>query len=182
MSDGETLHTETLHSGRMLHLVRETVVLPNGHQTTLELVRHPGAAAVVPVDATGDVLLVRQYRHATGGYLLEVPAGKLDPGEEPEICARRELIEETGFRATRVIPLGVIWPTPGFCDERIWLYAAFGLLPDRQATEPDEVLALERLPWAEAVERAEDGRIEDAKSVCALLRARRHLQSGAYRP
>jgi ADP-ribose pyrophosphatase len=147
------------------------VRLPNGHLCDLELIRHPGAAAVVPVDDDGEVVLVRQYRHAVGDWLLEVPAGKLDSGEPPEQCAARELEEETGLRASALIPLGSIWTTPGFTDERIWLFLAQGLVPTRQALQRDEVLRVERMPLRDAVALAEGGGIADAKSVCALLRA-----------
>ena len=117
------------------------------------------------------MLLVRQYRHATGGWLLEVPAGKLDPGEGPEVCARREVEEETGVRPGRLISLGWIWTAPGFTDERIWLYLATDLQAGRQDLQPDELLRVERLPLAEAVARARSGELTDAKSVCSILRA-----------
>jgi ADP-ribose pyrophosphatase len=119
--------------------------------------------------------MIRQYRHATGGFILEVPAGKLDGGEDPEVCARREVEEETGHRAGHLEPLGWIWTTPGFTDERIWLYLARDLTATEQRLEDDEVLTVERVPIAEAVDRAARGTIADGKSVCALLRAGRAL-------
>lgn len=161
--------------GRMIGVTVDAVTLPNGRTVDLEIVRHPGAAAVVPVDADNNVVLVRQVRYAAGGWLLEVPAGKLDEGEAPEACAARELQEETGYRAKKLIPMGRIWTSPGFTDERIWLFLATELEPVPQALEADEVLTIERLPLREALERALRGEIEDAKSVCALLRAPRHL-------
>ena len=160
-----------VHDGRIVKLDLEEVHLPNGNVVTLEIVRHRGAAAVVPVDDDGRVVLIRQYRHATKGYLLEVPAGTLDPGETPEACALREVEEETGLRAAHLDPLGFIWTTPGFTDERIWLYRATGLTPTAAAHESDEIITVERLPLDEAVRRALAGEITDAKSVCALLRA-----------
>ncbi|HJQ99854.1 MAG TPA: NUDIX hydrolase [Candidatus Polarisedimenticolaceae bacterium] len=160
-----------VHDGRIVKLDVEEVHLPNGNVVTLEIVRHRGAAAVVPVDDEGRAVLVRQYRHATKGYLLEVPAGTLDPGEAPEACALREVGEETGLRAERLDPLGFIWTTPGFTDERIWLYRATGLTETAVAHESDEIITVERLPLDEAVRRALAGDITDAKSVCALLRA-----------
>jgi ADP-ribose diphosphatase len=160
-----------VHDGRIVKLDIEEVELPNGKQATLEIVRHPGAAAVLPLDGD-DVVLVRQYRHATGGWLLEVPAGKLDrPGELPEACARRELQEETGLTAAHVTSLGWIWTTPGFSDEKIWLFLARDLTLARAGLQDDEVLTVERLPFREAVRRALSGEIVDAKSICALLRA-----------
>ncbi|HEY8022417.1 MAG TPA: NUDIX hydrolase [Thermoanaerobaculia bacterium] len=172
---GERLDSREIFRGRTVRLDVDRVRLPNGQVMDFELLHHPGAAAVVPVDGDGRVLLVRQYRYATGGWLLEVPAGKLDPGEAPETCARREVEEETGHRARDLQPLGWIWTTPGFTDEKIWLYLASGLEATRQTLGRDEVLTVERLPLAEAVAKAAAGEIHDAKSACALLRAGRRL-------
>ncbi|HYG65532.1 MAG TPA: NUDIX hydrolase [Thermoanaerobaculia bacterium] len=171
---GERLGSREIFRGRTVHLDVDHVRLPNGNEMDLELIHHPGAAAVVPV-LEGDVLMVRQYRYATGGWLLEVPAGKLDPGESPKSCAFREVEEETGYRPTDLQPLGWIWTSPGFTDEKIWLYLATGLTATRQQLGKDEVLSLERLPLREAIDKAARGEIHDAKSVCALLRAARHL-------
>lgn len=169
------LRSKPVHRGRVLYLHVDTVRLPNGEVVELEIVRHRGAAAVVPLDADGSVWLVRQYRYATGGLLLEVPAGKLDGGEAPEACARREVEEEVGRRPGRLEPLGFVWTTPGFTDERIWLYLATDLAAAEQRLERDEWLTVERMPLEEALRLAEDGTIADAKSVCALLRAGRKL-------
>ena len=160
-----------VYDGRIVKLDVEEVRIPNGNLVTLEIIRHRGAAAVVPVDEEGRAVLIRQYRHATSGYLLEVPAGTLDPGEAPEACALREVEEETGLRAAHLTSLGWIWTTPGFTDEKIWLYLATGLTPTAQAHESDEVITVERLPLAEAAQMAASGEITDGKSVCALLRA-----------
>lgn len=175
---GIRLGGREIYRGRVLDLAVDRVRLPNGREMEVELIRHRGAAAVVPlVAAVGgeEVLLVRQYRHATGGWLLEVPAGTLDGGEQPEICARREVEEETGHWAADLVELGWIWSSPGFCDEKIWLFLARGLEPTRQRLEADEVLAVERLGLAAAVRMAARGEIHDAKSVAALLRAGAHL-------
>jgi ADP-ribose pyrophosphatase len=171
MSRAERLDSRRVYSGRIVGLSVDRVRLPNGTECELELVRHPGAAAIVPVDDDGQVLLVRQYRYATGGWLLEVPAGTLGPGETPEACAAREVEEETGVRADRLVPMGWIWTTPGFTDEKIWLYLARGLTPARQGLDADEVLTVERLPLPAAVDLAVRGGIDDAKSISALLRA-----------
>lgn len=165
------LDKRTAFDGRILTLSVDRVEMPNGRVTELEVIRHPGATAMVPLTEQGAVLLLRQYRYATGDWLLEVPAGKLDVGEEPEDCARRELEEETGYRPEELIPLGWIWTTPGFTDEKIHLYLARDLHPAQQSLETDEVLTVEKLPFQEAVAMARDGRICDGKSVCALLRA-----------
>ncbi len=175
MSDGERLERRSIYKGSIVDLSVDRVRLPNGHVMDLELIRHRGAAAVVPVDAERNVLLVRQYRYASGGWLIEVPAGKLDGGEPPETCAAREVEEETGHRALKLTPMGWIWTTPGFTDERIWLYLATGLEPTRTNLQPDEVLTVERMPLDRAVELAARGEIRDAKSVCALLRVPRFL-------
>lgn len=176
MSDAaEVLSREEIYSGRVVHLEVEEVRLPGGARTRLELVRHGGAAAIVPLTAEGEVVLVRQYRHATGGWLLEIPAGVLEPGEAPDACARREVEEETGLRAGRLDALGWIWSTPGFADERIWLFLARDLVAGRQALDADEEISLVRLPLAEAVAMAAGEAIVDAKSVCGILRAARLL-------
>ena len=171
MTDGKTLEARKVYGGRVVNLTVQTVRLPTGATVELEIVAHPGAAAAVALDGDGDVLLVRQYRHATGGWLLEVPAGKLDGGEDPEDCASREVEEEVGQRPGRLTPLGWIWTTPGFTDEKIWLYLATELIPSRQSLQADEALSVEKVPFAQAVAMAIDGTIVDAKSVCALLRA-----------
>ena len=126
-------------------------MLPNGRTTTLDLIRHPGAAAVVPFLDDDHVLLIRQFRHAAGGTILEVPAGKLEPGEEPIVCAGRELAEETGKRAGRIEPLGSILTTPGFTDEQIHLFAAFDLEDVPQALDDDEIIEQAPMPLEPAL-------------------------------
>ena len=166
-----------VYKGKVVHLFVETVTLPNGYTTALEVIHHPGAAAVVPFVTADEILLVRQYRHAAGGYLLEIPAGKLDHGEAPETCAARETEEETGFRAGRLAKLGAILTTPGFTDEIIHLVAGYDLVPTAAALEPDEDLTVLRLPFDEAVARVERGEIQDAKTMSALLLAARRRGS-----
>ena len=178
MDDAKKLDSRSVFDGRVVQLTVERVRLPNGEVCELEMIRHPGAAAVVPVDRQNRVLLVRQYRHATGGWIVEVPAGKLDPGEEPASCAAREVAEETGFRPGRLVPMGWIWTTPGFTDEKIWLFLALELQPVPQALERDEVLSVARLPLADAIDQATRGEIRDAKSIAALLRAPHFLGNG----
>jgi ADP-ribose pyrophosphatase len=171
----EILDKRSIHDGRVVKLGLERVRLPNGKTTELEIIRHQGAAAVVPLDADGNVLLVRQYRHAVGAWILEVPAGKLDPGEAPEACAIRETEEEVGMKAGRLDPLGPIWTTPGFTDEKIWLFLARDLTPGRQALEEDEALEVEKMALSEAIDRLDAGEISDSKSVISLLMTERLL-------
>ena len=176
MDDMRVLERRPIFAGKVVDLAVERVELPNGNTTELEIVRHPGAAAVVPVRADGEVLLVRQYRHAAGQWLLEVPAGTLEPGETPENCASREIQEEVGVRGNRLDPLGWLWTTPGFTDEKIHLFLARDLEAVSQALEDDEVLSIAHMPLATAVGKAHDGEICDAKSICALLRADQFLR------
>jgi len=166
-----------VYRGRIVHLTTETVVLPNGHEMELEIVRHPGASAVVPLDAGGEVVLIRQYRHAVGGFIYEVPAGKLGPDEPPELCASRELTEEAGVMAGRLTRLGSIVTTPGFTNEVIHLYLAEDLTPARTAHEACEVISLLRRPLGECLAMIARGEITDAKSICALFLADRHVRS-----
>jgi len=173
MNPKNPISTRQAYRGSFLTLNVDEVALPNGRTCTLEMIRHPGAAAVVPVDAEGNVVLVRQYRYAAAGWLFEIPAGKLDPGESPETCALREVEEETGYRVGRLEPLGWIWTTPGFTDEKIWLFRGTDLTAGNQALQGNELLEVIHWPLAVAIEAAIDGTLKDSKSVCALLRAAR---------
>lgn len=164
-----------VYRGKFLEMVTEDVTLPNGRTMTLDMIRHPGAAAVVPFLSEDEVLLIRQYRYAAGGEIYEVPAGKLDPGESPEGCAGRELEEETGYRPNRIEPLGSILTTPGFTDERIYLFAAFDLERKEQQLEDDELIELAPMRLEEALELVWSGQLPDAKSALALVHAARRL-------
>ncbi|MGH0029093.1 MAG: NUDIX hydrolase [Myxococcota bacterium] len=159
--------------GFRLTITRDHVKLPGGREAVLDIVRHPGAAAVVPFLSDDEVLLIRQYRHAAGSYILEVPAGKLDAGEAPERCAARELEEEAGRRAGHLQKLGWIYTTPGFTDEVIHLFAARDLEAVPVRHEPDEVIELVPTPFDRAIEQVFAGEIPDAKSALALLHAAR---------
>jgi ADP-ribose pyrophosphatase len=163
--------SRTVFAGRIVTLNVESVTLPNGVSVELEIIHHPGAAAVVPLHEDGSVLLVRQYRHAAGGWLLEIPAGKLDPGEDPHDCAQRELEEETGYRAGRLDFLVSLLTTPGFTDEVIHLYRATDLTPGTQALGHDEVLEVVRMDLAAAVREIRRGGIRDAKTIAGLQAA-----------
>jgi ADP-ribose pyrophosphatase len=173
------LSSARIHTGRMLNLDLDTVRFPDGSEGTLEMVRHPGAAAVVPFlddpAATPDprIVLIRQFRHAADGYIWEIPAGKLDAGEReaPERCAHRELIEETGYAAGRLERLTTIWTTPGFTDEIIHLYAAHELAPapGGHARESDEYMEMHETRWSEAMAMVRRGDLRDGKTLVALL-------------
>jgi len=141
----------------------------------LDIIRHPGAACIVPFLGDDEVLLIRQFRHAAGGEILELPAGTLEPGEDPATCAARELEEETGQRAGRLEALASIFTTPGFTDEVIHLFSAFDLEPVPRRPEDDEVIEVERVPLARALGMVWDGELTDAKSALALVHAARRL-------
>ncbi len=160
----------TIFDGRVVHLGIESVQLPNGATIELEVVRHPGASAVVAVDDHDRVVLIRQYRHAGGGYLWELPAGVLDaPDEAPETCAARELQEETGLTATEVTRLGSVLPTPGYSDERIHLFLARGLREgDTNRGHDEDIAETRRVPLREALEMVQRGDIVDGKTVAGL--------------
>ncbi len=163
------------YRGKFLEMVTEEIALPNGRTATLDLIRHPGASAGVPFLDDDHVLLIRQYRHAAGGTILEIPAGKLEPGEAPELCAVRELEEETGKRAGRTVALGSILTTPGFTDERIHLFAAFDLEDVPAALEADEIIEQAPMTLDRALALIWSGELTDAKSIVALLHAARHM-------
>ena len=171
MKPDNPLSSKKIHDGKIVKLSVDEVALPDGRTCELEIIRHQGAAAVVPIDDAGCAILVRQYRYAADGWLLEVPAGKLDPGEAPETCAVREAEEETGFRIGRLVPLGWIWTTPGFTDEKIWLYAGLDLSAGEQELQADELIEVLKMPLREAAQAAADGSIRDGKTVITLLRA-----------
>lgn len=161
------------YRGEWIEVVTEDVELPGGRHATLDTVRHPGAAAIVPFVSEDDVLLIRQYRYATGGEIFEIPAGKRDPGEDPRACAIRELEEEAGKRAGRLEALGSIWTAPGFTDEKIYLFAAHDLDDVPQRLEDDEIIEIVTVPLSRALEMVWNGDLVDAKSAIALVHAAR---------
>jgi len=164
-----------IYAGRVVTLDVETVSLPDGQDVELEIVRHPGGAAVVALDAREQVCLLRQYRHAAGGWLWELPAGKLENGEAPLLTARRELAEEAGVSAHLWTGLGTVVSSPGVFTEVVHLYLARELSAAMAVKEPGELFEVTWTPLAEACDRALAGDIADAKTVAGLLRAQRRL-------
>jgi 8-oxo-dGTP pyrophosphatase MutT (NUDIX family) len=165
-----------VHQGRVIEVSTEILRYENGREHELDFVRHPGAAAVVAIDQDQNVCFVRQYRHGIADFMWEIPAGKLDPGEKPAVCAVRELSEETGVTARNWTSMGIFVPAPGIFTEVIHLYLARELDIGTAAPDVDEELELQWLPLREAVARIQRGEWNDGKTAMALLRAEYHLQ------
>ena len=160
--------SQHIFSGKVVTVDIDTVTLPNGVTVDLEIVRHPGAAAVVPLKEDGTVVLIKQFRHAAGGFIYEIPAGKLNRGEDPMHCAARELEEEIGYIAGRLERLTSILTAPGFTDEVIHIYKATDMRAGRQQLDRDEVLEVLEVPLQEAIRMIEAGTIRDAKTIVGL--------------
>lgn len=174
----KTLKTETIFEGKVFAVTVDQVELENGSTATREVVHHKGGAAVVALDEAGNIVLVRQYRYAAGSELLELPAGKIEPGEPPAQTALRELGEEAGLTAARFEAFGRVLPTCAFCTEIIYLFLARELSPVPRHPDPDEFVDVLRVPLAQAVAMVEDGRIIDSKTVAGVLRAQRLVDAG----
>lgn len=165
-----------LHQGRVFKLIREKIALPNGTTVDLDIIRHPGAAAMVPLKDDGSLVMVRQYRHAIGDYIWEIPAGTLDPGESPLKCAKRELIEEIGYSAECWEELGAIIPVPGYSDEKIHIFLARELHIAHQNLDPDEILDVREIPFHQAFDMIDTAEIRDSKTIASLFLAKRRLE------
>ena len=173
----EILSSEGVYAGRLISVVRD--VVREGEKTYVrEVVGHPGGAAAVPVFGDGTVAFVSQYRHPTRKYVLELPAGKLDPGERPSETAARELEEELGVVPGRLEQLSEFYTTPGFCAERLWVFLATDLGETERRHEEDEIIEVVRLPFGRALRMAASGEIDDAKTIIGLLLASRRLGVG----
>ncbi len=157
-----------IYSGKFLTYNIDTVTLPNGATAELEMIRHPGASAVVPIKDDGTVVMIRQFRHAADGFIYEIPAGKLNPGEDPLDCAQRELEEEIGYRPGKLELLTSIYTAPGFTDEVIHIYKATGLQEGLQQLDKDEVLEILEWPLEKAIAEIKNGTIRDAKTIIGL--------------
>lgn len=166
------LSSEKIFDGRILHIRRDTMELPDGAQSTREVVDHPGGVCVLALDDEGRVLLVRQFRYPYEKVLTEIPAGKLEYGEDPEKAALRELREETGAVPGKFRSLGELYPSPGYCGEIIRLYLAQELTFGETALDEDEFLDVERMPFGELTELVLQGEIRDAKTIAAVLKTK----------
>ena len=159
---------QPIYKGKIIELSVETVTLPNGAMADVELITHPGAAAVVPFKDDRTVIMIRQYRHAVGGYIYEIPAGKLQPGEDPRDCAKREVEEEIGYKVGTLEPLVSFLTTPGFTNEIIHIFSGKDLTPGTQNLGADEVLEIIELPLARTMDLIKNGTINDAKTIIGL--------------
>lgn len=176
MPDSSTIASHRIYTGKVVTLDVDQVRFPDGSTGELEMIRHPGAAAILPFlsDPAGDdpqIMLIKQFRHAADGYLYEVPAGKLEPGEDPEECAARELREETGCSAQRIQHLFTTYTTPGFTDEQIHVYIAVGLTRGEAQRERDEFLEVHTMTLSRSLQMIQQGDIRDAKTALAILYA-----------
>ncbi|NLN87176.1 MAG: NUDIX hydrolase [Syntrophomonadaceae bacterium] len=164
----ETLHSQEIFAGRMVHLRVDTVELPDGGQSTREVIEHAGAVAIVALDSEDQIVLVKQYRHPVQKVLLEIPAGTLENDEEPLDCARRELEEETGLRASNWNKILTYYSTPGFTNECLHIFMASGLSAGTAKTDQDEFIEAMRVPLSEAYEQIFTGQIADGKSIIGI--------------
>lgn len=171
------LSSKNIYDGVLLHVVKDSVLLPNGNTSVREWIDHPGASAVVPLFENGDVMLVKQYRYPLDKVFYEVPAGKIDSGEQSIAAAKRELKEETGVIVQQIKSLGEFYPTIGYSNEIIHLYIACDIEITATAMDEDEFVISERVPFNKAVEMAYDGKITDGKTIAALVRAKHWLKN-----
>ena len=169
MQQEQLISTESVFEGKIVRVRVDVVSLPNGVEARREVVEHQASVVVVPIDAEGNVVLVRQYRHPAGQTLLEAPAGLVEASERPDDCAQRELREEIGYGSRDLRPLGGFWTSPGFCTEFIYAYMAKDLVPDKLEGDEDELIHVERLPLARVPRLLRVGEIQDAKTIAALL-------------
>jgi ADP-ribose pyrophosphatase len=170
MSEARVLNSRIAYNGGHIQVREDRIIEPAGHECSREIVVHPGAVCVVARPTPEEVILIRQYRHAASRELVEIPAGTLHPGEDPRACAIRELEEETGYLAANMVERGRFWTTPGFTTEFMYLYEATGLTKTQINPDEDEVIEVDILSRAKALQMIDDGQIQDAKSILGLLR------------
>lgn len=175
----KTIASEQIFSGKIITVKRDTALLPNGEQAFREVVMHPGGVCVAALTDKGEVLAVRQFRYPYSEVLLEIPAGKRDKsGEDPLECGKRELKEETGATAENYYPLGILYPSPGYCDEKIYMFAATNLSYGECDPDDDEFLEVEKIPLEDFVDMILEGKITDAKTQAAVLKLNALIQKG----
>jgi ADP-ribose pyrophosphatase len=172
----QILKSEVLYQGKVFSLRRDTVIEPGGVQVERDIIEHPGSVVVLPIFKDGRILLIRQYRHSVGEFLWELVAGRKEPNESPVAAARRELIEETGYTATRLRKMMRIVPTPGFVNEWMWIFAAEGLAQGEAQPEEDEKITPRIFSLKQAEMMIERGALRDAKSICGILYYARFLR------
>jgi ADP-ribose pyrophosphatase len=170
MSQAKVLNSKTVYKGGHIEVREERVIEPAGHECSREIVVHPGAVCIVARPTPDEVILIRQYRHAAGRELVEIPAGTLHAGEDPRECAIRELEEEAGYLASNMVERARFWTTPGFTTEFMYLYEASGLKKTQINPDEDEVIEVDIVSRSTALQMIDDGRIQDAKSILGLLR------------
>ncbi|MDM8539639.1 NUDIX hydrolase [Desulfococcaceae bacterium HSG9] len=173
----KVINSITRHQGRTFTLVSEKISLDNGVTTELDIIRHPGASAIVPMIKKDEIILLKQYRHAAGGYLWEIPAGTFDGPEDPLLCARRELREETGFIADRWHKLGEIVPVPGYSDECIHIFQASDMTPAKQQLDVDEIIEVHTVKFEDALNMIYKGDIRDSKTIAGICLAQNQFKS-----
>ncbi|MDE6035887.1 MAG: NUDIX hydrolase [Ruminococcus sp.] len=171
----KTITSDTVYEGRIFTIIHDTAELENGVTAIRDVLLHSGGVCVIPLTEDNEIFMVRQFRYPFREVTTEIPAGKLEKGESHYDCGRRELVEETGYTCTEYIYLGEIYPTPAYNTERIHVYLAKGLQPDKQHLDDDEFLDIEKIPLTQAVEMVMDGTIKDAKTQIAILKTARIL-------
>lgn len=176
----KTICSETIFKGRIITLKNDEVELPDGKKAQREFVEHPGGVCVVPLTDKNEILMVRQFRYPYKEVVLEIPAGKKDPGEDPFTTGKRELKEETGATAQEYIDLGQLYPSPGYCGEIIWMYGAKDLDFGETNPDQDEFLEVEKVPLKTAVQMIMTGQIKDAKTQAAILKLNYLVNNGKF--
>ncbi len=171
----KTIGSKEIFKGNIINVEQLTVELPNGKNATRDMIKHPGASVIIPITDGNEIYMVKQFRKAIESESLELPAGKLDPGESPYECAKRELKEETGLDAEKIKHLISVYTTPGFCNEVLHIFEATGLIEGNACTDPDEFLNCEKFKITELVQMIYDHEIKDAKSIIGILMAERQL-------
>lgn len=174
------INSKYIFKGRVINLRQDNALLPDGQTANREVIEHPGGVGVIALTENSEILMVRQYRYPYSEVTLEIPAGKRDPGEDPFITGQRELKEETGASAATYLPLGTLYPTPGYCDEIIWIYAAKDLTFGETNPDSDEFLEAEKIPLEEAYQMVMNGTLKDSKTQIAILKLYNLVNQGQF--